>query len=108
MNPFQTYTISELKPNGCFTLRDPSFDKLFKGLELSVKRYTEFDPRQCRFRRNKKFYTGYFWDLKKLTVHNFMTGQRAAFQGITFKETMRCRLEEKTKGVSKWESLLPF
>ncbi|MDC0254691.1 hypothetical protein OAK75_07315 [Bacteriovoracales bacterium] len=35
-SPFQSYTVSDLKPNGCFTLRDPSFDVLFKGLKVSV------------------------------------------------------------------------
>ena len=105
-SPFQSYTVSDLKPNGCFTLRDPSFDMFFKGLKISVMRYSELDPRKCRFRRDKKFYTGYFWNLRKLTVHNFMTGQKAVFQGVTFKETMKCRLEEKAKGVSQWKNLL--
>jgi hypothetical protein len=107
--PFKKFRVLDhVIPNGCFYLRDPNFNFTFNGLEVSVLRYTEIDPRRCKFRRERKFYSGFFWDLKSLKVHNFMTGQKVSFKGITFKEKMRCRHEEKTRGVSKWKRLEPI
>ena len=63
-NPSLTYKKYELKPNGCLILRDPSFTMGFQSLEVSVSRYTEKDPRKCKYRRDRKFFSGYFWDLK--------------------------------------------
>ena len=80
----------------------------FQILEVSVSRYTEKDPRKCKYRRDRKFFSGYFWDLKKLTVHNLITGQKMTFKGYRFREKMRCRLEEEAQGVSKWKRLTPL
>ena len=108
LNPYKIYNKSDLKPNGCFYLRDPEFTMPFKGLELSVKRYTERDPRKCKLRRDKKFFSGHFWDLKELVVHNLMTNQKMIFKGHLFKEKMRCRSEKDSQGVSKWKRLTPL
>ena len=108
LNPYKVYKKSDLKPNGCFYLKDSGFTMPFKELEISVKRYVERDPRKCKLRIDKKFFSGHLWDLKEITVHNLITNQKMTFKGHLFNEKMRCRLEKDSQGVSKWKKLTPL
>ena len=65
--------------------------------ELSVKSYTERNPRKCNLRIDKKFFSGHFWDLKELVVHNLMTNQ---------KRLSRCFEMEKTYSLTKYAGIM--